>query len=380
MGDQRRRLADDFARRVEECHNLVHCEPARALAEARKVDTRLEKLRTELSAYQYSNLRMRLQGIHGLALLKTARPEEAARVLFSVRDRSATPTERAVLGLWLVHLYTHRGEWAEALKEANRSIRHFRRHPPRPSKDGRSLASALLARAFVLLEAYKRGVELHDYPNLVSEVERASREALKACTPKTPRAAFYSLSNLCSLAVTTWWVEPQARNSIDPNRIAAEMRKICRNLKRLGIGRNTVTHAKARWMYGIAMAQSFDHLNRSAENRLMKALEDLLDLGAMAEAARLCLDMCYWYLQEERWEDLETVTATVLYHPGARQLPESWYDVLVIWQRAIERRQVNAVISEVFLKIRGVRVPPNVSLDQDDPHHKHKDRADTLGF
>lgn len=375
------RQADIFVNDLEKCYDLLALEPARALAEARKAEERLKELEPKISRYRYANLQMRTRGIHGIALVKTARLNEAAEMLCSARACRASDTERAILGLRLVQLHTHRGEWAEALKEADQSIRRFRNHPPRPSRDGRSLASALLARAYVLLSAYGRAVKLPGYPDLAREAEKTCRASLKACTPNTPKTALRNLINLCTITTTLWWSEPNNRHSINPHEFAADMNKVYRALKRLGIEKKTVAHAHVRWLSGIAMAQSFGHLNKSAEDRLMNAFEDLLELGAMAEAAKICLDICYWYLQEGRWEDLETAIASVLYHSRATDLPDGWYDMLIVWQRAVESREIGAVITKVFQKIKGIRVPPHVQLSPElNPKHRHRDRADTLGF
>ena len=113
-------------------------------------------------------------------------------------------------------------------------------------------------------------------------------------------------------------------------------------------------------------------------------MADLLDLGAIEDAARLCLDMCHLYYRESRWEDMAIITATVLQHAQARGLPKSWYDALLLWQVAIEKGETEKVFIDVFEKIRGfrIRLPRHAapSADVHLPRQRYGDREDTGGL
>ena len=110
----------------------------------------------------------------------------------------------------------------------------------------------------------------------------------------------------------------------------------------------------------------------------------MLELGAITDAAQLCLDMCHLYYRESRWEDMAMVTATVLYHSQARKLARCSYEALLLLQVAIEKGEVEKTFADVFEKIRGfrIRVPkramPNGNVHV--PRQRYGDREDTGGL
>jgi tetratricopeptide (TPR) repeat protein len=370
---------------LDGCNDLIHGEPARALEAAREAREKLAELKESISTYKYLSLRMRADGVFANALHVTGRSEQALKVFARAKSvRSAAPVERASLALRLARFHADRHEWDDALREADFAERHFSLHPPRPAVDGRSHATALVYRSTVLKDAYAAGVSLPGIVDPVSEAEAGYLKALAECTEGTPKTALMALINHNSLAVLIWWQTPKGRHRIKPGKVVATMKTVCRSLAHQKYGRKSVPHAYARWVMAIAIAERFGWLNRAAEERLQNALGDLLELGAIEDAARLCLDMCYLYYRESRWDDMAIVTATVLEHVQARGLPKSWYEALLLWQVAIEKGETAKVFIDVFEKIRGFRIRvPRLAVPSGDvhvPRQRYGDREDTGGL
>jgi hypothetical protein len=380
-----RASVEELSKCLKECDDLLHAEPARALQMVGVARTDLDQLKGKVSDYKYRCLRMWADGLLGSALLATGRSQEAMEILASAKSvKSVAPVERASLALRLAHLYAHRSEWDQASEEADLALRQFVLHPPRPQADGRSYATALVTRSIVLQWAYAAGAKIPGIRDLVTEAAEGYRAALKKCTAETPRTTLAALLNLNSLAVPVWWQDPHGHQRISPGKVAASLKNVCQKLRRQGFSRKSRPHAQARWLLGVAIAESFEWLNKPAEEKLLNALADLLELGAIEDAARLCLDMCYLYYRESRWDDMAIVTATVLHHVQARGLPKSWYEALLLWQVAIEKGETAKVFVDVFEKIRGFRIRvPRLAVPSGDvhvPRQRYGDRADTGGL
>lgn len=370
---------------LDACNDLVQAEPARALEAVREARERLDELKGSVSSYKYCSLSMRTDGVFGSALHATGRSEQAMKLLARAkRVRSVAPVERATLALRLARIHADCSEWDDALREADFGIRHFALHPPRPAVDMRSLATALVYRSIVLQGAYVARVSLPEISDPAAEAEEGYRKALRLSTPRTPRTALAALMNLNSLALAIWWQDPDGKRRIRPGRVIADMKSVCQKLAHQENGRKSRLHAQARWIMAIAIAERFGWLNRAAEQRLLNVMDDLLGLGAMADAARLCIDMCHLYYRESRWEDMAMVTATVLYHSQARKLPNGWYEALMLWEVAIEKGEIEKAFADVFEKIRGFRIrPPKRAMPNGDvhvPRQRYGDREDTFGF
>jgi hypothetical protein len=208
------------------------------------------------------------------------------------------------------------------------------------------------------------------------------RAALESASGNTEYSALVAGANLCKLALKLWWEEGEFK--IRPATVAKEMEKICRTLSKRGIKFRSRPHANARWTYALAAVEAFGGLNRAAESKLERAFQDLLDLGAMTDAAGLALDFCYCLLRELRWEDAITVTSTLLQHPSADQLPRSWLLALRQWESALVKREVQhviSVISPTFGLIRGVSLTWRESCEGSrTPKSRYGDREDTLGL
>jgi len=376
---------EELSDSLDECNDLIHGEPARALEAARAAREKLAELKGSVSTYKFLSLRVRADGVFATALHATGRSDQALKVFARARRvRSAAPVERATLALRLARFHADRLEWEDALREANFAELYFACHPPRPAVDGRAHATALVYRSNVLKDAYAAGVSLPGIADPAVEAEAGYRKALKECTEGTPKTALMALINLNSLALSTWWQGPDGRRRIKPAKVVAAMTTVCRSLAHQEFGRKSRPHAYARWIMAIAIAEIFGWLNRPAEQKLLNAMDDLLELGALDDAARLCLDMCHLYYRESRWDDMAIVTATVLQHAQARGLPKSWYDALLLWQVAIEKGETEKVFIDVFEKIRGfrIRLPRHAAPSGDVhlPRQRYGDREDTGGL
>jgi hypothetical protein len=370
---------------LDGCSDLLRREPARALDAVREAREKLAELRGDISTYKYLSLRMRTDGVFASALHVTGRSELAMKVFARAKSvRSAAPVERATLALRLARFHADRLEWADALREADFAERHFSLHPPRPAVDGRAHATALVYRSNVLKDAYAAGVSLPGIADPAAEAEEGYGKALRECSERTPKTALAALVNHNSLVLAIWWQDPQGKQRVKPGKVVADMRSVFQKLAHQKYGRKSRPHAYARWVMAIAIAERFGWLNRAAEERLQNALGDLLELGAIEDAARLCLDMCYLYYRESRWDDMAIVTATVLEHVQARGLPKSWYEALLLWQVAIEKGETAKVFIDVFEKIRGFRIRvPRLAVPSGDvhvPRQRYGDREDTGGL
>lgn len=382
---QGRASIEELSDSLDGCNDLLLREPARVLEAVREARERLAELRGSISTYKYLSLRMRADGMFGTALHATGRSEKALEVFAGAKSvRSAAPVERATLALRLARFHADRLEWVDALREADFAVRHFALHPPRPAVDMRSHATALVYRSNVLKDAHVAGVSLPGIADPAAEAEEGYRKALRECTEKTPGTALAALINHNSLALEMWWHEPGGRRRIRAGKVVADMKSVCLKLAHQKYGRKSRLHAQARWMMAIAIAESFGWLNRAAEERLLNVLDDLLELGAVTDAAQLCLDMCHLYYRESRWEDMAMVTATVLHHAQARKLAKSSYEALMLLQVAIEKGEVEKALADVFERIRGFRVQlPRRAIPQGDvhvPRQRYGDREDTGGL
>ncbi len=367
--------------RLEECDAMIHERPAQALMLAKTLEREVRGL--VASAYYRRNLRMRSAGVLGAALLASGQIEEARRVLETGGGCEGTTTERASLGLRLTHLYTVISEWRKALAEVDEAQKHFEGHTPRPESDTRSMASALTTRGNVFKVAWEqhvdpRELDLDEGTDFLSLAADDYRSALRRASSRTPRTI---LSSAVNLTAVSWfrWCTGSVRIG-QPAESDRQIRRLYRLLKRSGHRDGDYSYAMVRWLHGLSIAQSFGRLNDPAEQRLLKAQEELLGSGAIREAAELAIDLCYWYLIERRWDDMAVVIASVLYHPSARSLTKERYQALVMWQHGIEGRKSEA-IALVFEEVRGfsgVRIEMEPEIDL--PRSRWGDRANTGGL
>lgn len=370
------RTVDEFKRFLDDCDRQTRSEPLVSTQAAKRAFSHLERL--DVSPYVRRKLHMRSAGVLGSALVSLGQIEEAGIILEAEKQKSPSKAERASLAIRLVRYYSEKLDWEQASSEAELAVDYFRKHRPRYESDLRSLSGALVARGNLAFLAFYVGAKI---PNNVCPAHRAERDyrsALRHATPNTEYCALAASGNLCKLALQLWWETGDYK--IRPSAIAKEMARICKILTKRGIKFRSRPHANARWVYGLAVAEAFGGLNRAAEFKLERAYHDLLDLGAMTDAASLALDLCYCYLRENRWEDMLTTIATLIQHPLAAKLPADWLQALLAWKAAIERREIQNAISSTFLLIRGFPVSVQPAQREHIPRSRHGDRDDTLGF
>jgi hypothetical protein len=367
----------ELRRFLDGCDRQTRSEPTRSVDDARRAFSFLEKI--EMSPYQRRKYRLWAEGVLGTALLATGQIGEAESVLEAARRSCSTPsTERATLAVRLTGLFAEKLEWAQALSEAEMAVTFFKAHRPRFESDIRSLAGALVARGNIALIAFTVGATLpiEACPARLAEIDY--RAALRCCSANTEACVIAASANLCKIAIRLWWERGEYK--IHPQAIAKDMKRVCGALSKQGIKLRSRPHANARWVYGLATIESYGgSISQEAESRLERAFNDLLDLGAMKDAACLALDLGYCFFRENRWDDTLTVISTLLNHPLAHELPPSWLQALSLLEQSIATHELQQVISSTFNLIRGISVTtPGEGIPI--PRSRYGDRTDTLGF
>jgi tetratricopeptide (TPR) repeat protein len=367
---------EEFVAYLDECDALSRSDSAVSVERAKEASGYLKGIKA--SRYFKQNLSMRTAGVLGRALAGVGQRDEARKVFKAALEISASTTERASLAIRLARFYTEEREWSSAISESELAVQHFCNHRPRHECDLRSPAGALTARGSVYFSAMIAEAAFPVEVDLVSCAENDYRAALLCSSHHTEYSAIAATASLACLALRVWWSSGQGK--ISPAKIAKEMKRICRLLTRKGIRYHSRAHAKARWLYSIASAEAYGSLNRSDENRLERALLDLLDLGAIKDAAMLVLDLGYLYLRDGRFDDLLAVTDTVLLHSNVADLPPEWRQALAVWKEAVKQRQFSVAISATFKTIRGFSVNWEGSQGIKIPESRYGDRSDTIGF
>lgn len=369
------RTVEEFTAYLEDCDRQVS-HSALSVEHASKASEYLKRI--EASRYIRQNLQMRTAGILGRTLSANGQRDQARTVFEEAKGRSASPSERASLAIRLARFYTEEGDWANALSEAECAVKHFCGHRPQYETDLRSAAGALVARGNVYFLAMIDEAAISGESDLFHRAEIDYRAALLCASHRTEISAIAATTNLACLALRSWWAT--GHRKIPPASIAKEMKRVCRLLRKKGIRYNSRAHAVARWLYGLASVEAYGSLNRSDENRLQRAFLDLLDLGAIQDAAKLALDLSYCYLRENRSDDSLGTTDTVLCHSTAGRLPKEWRDALLVWREAIEQRQVSSAIARTFKVIRGFHIVWNRPERVEIPKSRFGDRSDTMGL
>lgn len=370
--------AEELAAYLDRCDQEIRASSTRSVELAEAAMGYIERL--SLSPYRRRNFRVRASGVLAAALAASGRRTAALEFFQNARSAPSDPAERASLAIRLAQFFAEDSQLGDAYREAEHAVSFFLGRRPKNETDLRSLAGALVARANVAFSAFLLNIELAQVSNLVEQAEVDYNLALRSCSVRTEACSFAAITNLGNLAIRCWWTGHDGP-SPDPMALASNLSKVCKRMTQRGIPFRSKVHARARWVYGLATYEAYGSLNREAENRLERALQDLLSLGAISDAAELALDLGYCYMKEQRWDDLLIVTTTIIQHPDIASIPVSWREALLIWKDAVEQHAIESVVSITYKTVRGIEVALEPAFDSHAvPRFRHSDRTDTLGF
>lgn len=290
----------------------------------------------------HSGIQAQALAVLGNAFRACGRIEDSRETYNEIPWSEISGYEEAFGKARLALLHIDLGQFPEALAMVDEAISIFG-----AIEDKKELAAALVVRGILRIE------ELGDLQKAILDLSRALVEMNAKLHSRLYCVAIHNLS------VAVLFSTQDLDKLSDVTRLLNIARK---ELRRKRIPKCSVPHAKLRWVSALLMASV--GAVRQAERQLVGAREDLVDLRAMTEVAKISLDLGGIYFQEKRWDELAEISVDVIH------LDRNFYDseifaALLFWRQGILEESLDEkAISFVYEKVYGIKRTPIIKEDQ----------------
>lgn len=185
------------------------------------------------------------------------------------------------------------------------------------------------------------------------EVAREFLQALFLSTPSTPRVRDAAARQL-ALHCGATWLEGEAR--LAPGPLLESVKRIRRMLEIEGRTFHSRCYARLHWVEAMALCALAQGLTRIAFNKFVTAKGYLMKVDGTRDLIAVNLDLGYWLLREQSWQDLGVVVDELLELAVADDRSRLEVESLRLWKLGLEEgfadRELTAA---VYRRLRGVR-------------------------
>lgn len=312
------------------CDAAIFEDPGKGLKMAR-VAPRLVARLSKASRISKLILEIRSLAVHASACRATGQLQDAERLYlqaFEIGKQTGVPLyEIANLYRRQAVLRVEQQRLDEALECASKAVRVLRAVEGKEARVAEgALGAALLTRGVVCFRGSRIGLFQ------LADAVRDFSEALTQCHPgKSPRVFFSATHNL-SVTILEGANRPQDLQLA--LRCIEQSQKL---LRRYRVRRKSIADAKLRWLKGLILMR-FGSTQR-AEQLLVGARHDLIELDAILEVALISLDLGELYLLEGRWGTLRMIAEEVL-NLRVEAYDHEILSALLLWKHAIKRQNL----------------------------------------
>ena len=290
------------------------------------------------SRQTHQELFVRAYWIMGSAYRKFGRMAEAeGPYRKALRIKGISDSVKAALYLRLAVLRVSQKRYGDALKLIDQAEAIYR-----AAKDSKGLGHVFITRGYTYNESGR-------FAEAVPEFTRALSKINPHLDPESGRFHYSATHNL-GFAIA---------ECPSPEAVGIAQVHIRKARGLLGGQRRSVPRYKLYWIEGKALIKLGS--TQLGERRFLRALKGLLTLGALFEAALVCLDLSGLLRDEERWDELGVVARDTFDRFEQLSADSEAIAALSLWMGAVKARQLgDTLISEVRAQLsdRMRRQPP----------------------